>query len=59
MHTGGEEAEPEWVEVVTEMLVGLLSQPSSAVRSVVNTVFSMLCSSVTPAAMQLILDVSY
>ena len=50
--------EPEWVEVVTEMLLSLLSQPSNAVRSVVTTVFAMLCPHITAGALQLILDVS-
>ena len=50
------DSEPEWVEVVTEMLLSLLSQQSHLVRVVVTTVFSMLTPHLTPAALQLIMS---
>ncbi|KAI0226759.1 Myb-binding protein 1A-like protein [Lamellibrachia satsuma] len=49
--------EPEWVEVITELLLSMLSEQSHLVRVVVNTVFRMLCPHMTTAALQLILDV--
>ena len=50
-------AEPEWVEVITELLLSMLSEQSHLVRVVVNTVFRMLCPHMTTVALQLILDV--
>ena len=51
-------AEPDWVEVITELLLSMLSEQSHLVRVVVNTVFRMLCPHMTTVALQLILDVS-
>ncbi|XP_012787360.2 myb-binding protein 1A [Sorex araneus] len=49
--------EPPWVEVLVEILLALLAQPSHLVRLVTRTVFSHICSHLTPRALQLILDV--
>ncbi|XP_013379455.1 myb-binding protein 1A-like protein isoform X2 [Lingula anatina] len=51
------DGEPEWVEVITEILLSLLSQPSHLVRVVVSSVFRMLCPHMTTDALQLIIDV--
>lgn len=53
-----EEAEPEWVEVMVDILLSLLSQPSRHIRQVCKTVFSSICPHVTAAALTAILDVS-
>ena len=50
--------EPEWVEVVTDLLLSLLAQKSHLVRSVVKTVFTLLSGNLTSQALELILDVS-
>ena len=50
--------EPEWVDVVTELLLSLLMQSSHLVRVVVGNVFSMLVPLITDQSIQLILDVS-
>ena len=50
--------EPEWVEVVTEILLSLLSKPSHLLRTVVDGVFKMICPQMTPEALQLLLNVS-
>ncbi|XP_067866182.1 myb-binding protein 1A-like protein [Heterodontus francisci] len=52
-----DEEEPEWVEVVVEILLSFLSQPSRLMRQVSKTVFLRICPHVTKAALQLILDV--
>eukprot|EP00061_Rhincodon_typus_P018904 g48279.t1 len=49
--------EPEWVEVVVEILLSFLSQPSRLMRQVSKTVFVRICPRITKAALQLILDV--
>ncbi|XP_077749296.1 myb-binding protein 1A [Canis aureus] len=49
--------EPPWVEVLVEILLALLAQPSHLMRQVARTVFSHICSHLTPRALQLILDV--
>ncbi|XP_067864053.1 myb-binding protein 1A-like protein isoform X2 [Heptranchias perlo] len=49
--------EPEWVEVVVEILLSFLSQPSRLMRQVTRTVFVRICPHVTKGALQLILDV--
>ncbi|XP_078404361.1 LOW QUALITY PROTEIN: myb-binding protein 1A-like protein [Cetorhinus maximus] len=52
-----DEEEPEWVEVVVEILLSFLSQPSRLMRQITKTVFVRICPHVTKAALQLILDV--
>uniref|UniRef100_A0A674PP98 MYB binding protein (P160) 1a n=1 Tax=Takifugu rubripes TaxID=31033 RepID=A0A674PP98_TAKRU len=52
-----QEEEPEWVEVMVDILLSLLSQPSRHIRQVCKTVFSSICPNVTPAALNAILDV--
>ncbi|KFO20358.1 Myb-binding protein 1A [Fukomys damarensis] len=49
--------EPPWVEVMVEILLSLLSQPSNLMRHVARSVFGHICSHVTPRALQLILNV--
>uniref|UniRef100_A0A8D3CV44 Myb-binding protein 1A-like protein n=1 Tax=Scophthalmus maximus TaxID=52904 RepID=A0A8D3CV44_SCOMX len=53
-----QEHEPEWVEVMVDILLSLLSQPSRHIRQVCKTVFSSICPHVTAAALTAILDVS-
>ncbi|XP_071023518.1 myb-binding protein 1A-like protein [Oncorhynchus clarkii lewisi] len=53
---GGEE-EPHWAEVVVDILLSLLSQPSRHIRHVCRTVFSNICPHVTARALTAILDV--
>ncbi|XP_049326442.1 myb-binding protein 1A-like protein [Astyanax mexicanus] len=54
--TDGEQ-EPHWVEVVVEILLSLLSQPSRLIRSVCKTAFGRLCPHLTQPALTAILDV--
>ncbi|KAB1266199.1 Myb-binding protein 1A [Camelus dromedarius] len=49
--------EPPWVEVLVEILLALLAQPSHLMRQVARNVFGHVCSHLTPHALQLILDV--
>lgn len=42
-----------------EILLALLAQPSHLIRQVARSVFSHICSHLTPRALQLILDVSW
>ncbi|XP_064234136.1 myb-binding protein 1A [Aotus nancymaae] len=49
--------EPPWVEVLVEILLALLAQPSHLIRQVARSVFGHVCSHLTPRALQLILDV--
>ncbi|CAK6437818.1 unnamed protein product [Pipistrellus nathusii] len=49
--------EPPWVEVLVEILLALLAQPSHLIRQVARTVFGHVCAHLTPRALQLILDV--
>lgn len=49
--------EPPWVEVMVEILLSLLSQPSNLMRQVARSVFGHICSHLTPRALQLILNV--
>lgn len=51
------EEEPEWVEVMVDLLLSLLSRPSRHIRQVCRTVFASICPNVTPAALAAILDV--
>ena len=53
-----EEQGPDWVEVMVDILLSLLSQPSRHIRQVCKTVFTSICPHVTPAALTAILDVS-
>ena len=50
--------EPEWVEVVTELLLSLLSQSSHLVRVVVKNVFSLLIPHLTRTSLDVIFNVS-
>ncbi|XP_069741084.1 myb-binding protein 1A-like protein [Narcine bancroftii] len=49
--------EPEWVEVMVEILLSFLSQSSRLTRQVSKMVFTRICPHVTKEALQLILDV--
>lgn len=51
--------EPAWVEVMVEILLSLLAQPSNLMRKVVRNVFGHICSHLTPRGLQLILAVSW
>ena len=50
--------EPHWVEVLTEVLLSLLTQPSSLFRHVVDHVFTLLAPHLTLNALNMILEVS-
>ncbi|CAB1316566.1 unnamed protein product [Coregonus sp. 'balchen'] len=52
-----EGVEPHWAEVVVDILLSLLSQPSRHIRHVCRTVFSNICPHVTARALTAILDV--
>ncbi|XP_068187721.1 myb-binding protein 1A-like protein [Antennarius striatus] len=52
-----EEEGPHWVEVMVDILLSLLSQPSRHIRQVCKTVFSSICPHVTAPALSAILDV--
>lgn len=49
--------EPEWVEVMVEILLSLFSQPSRLFRVVSRNVFKKICPYLTKNALQLILNV--
>ncbi|XP_067295675.1 myb-binding protein 1A-like protein [Pseudorasbora parva] len=49
--------EPHWVEVVVEILLSLLSQPSRLIRSVCKSVFGRICPHITQGALNSILSV--
>ncbi|XP_072164198.1 myb-binding protein 1A-like protein [Diadema setosum] len=51
------EEEPDWVEVIAEILLSLLSKPSHLLRTVVDLAFRMMCPGMTSPALQLLLDV--
>ncbi|XP_034033371.1 myb-binding protein 1A-like protein isoform X3 [Thalassophryne amazonica] len=53
----GQEEEPEWVEVMVDTLLSLLSLPSRHIRLVCKTVFSSICPDITEAALGAIMDV--
>ncbi|XP_053337367.1 myb-binding protein 1A-like protein [Clarias gariepinus] len=53
----GEGAEPHWVEVVVDILLSLLAQPSRLIRSVCKTAFSRVCPYITQPALTAILNV--
>ncbi|KAM6118597.1 myb-binding protein 1A [Phoenicopterus ruber ruber] len=50
-------AEPGWVEVMVEILLSLLAQPSLLIRRISKSVFVRICPNLTKRALQLILDV--
>ncbi|NWH46691.1 MBB1A protein, partial [Fregata magnificens] len=50
-------AEPGWVEVMVEILLSLLAQPSLLIRRISKSVFVRICPSLTKRGLQLILDV--
>ncbi|CAL8365233.1 unnamed protein product [Lota lota] len=52
-----EEVEPHWAEVVVDILLSLLSQPSRHIRQVCKTVFASICPHITATALTTILDV--
>lgn len=49
--------EPEWIEVVVDLFLHLLSQNTSFLRNVVNSVFPQLCGSLNLTAVHQILSV--
>lgn len=53
--TSNETNEAEWIEVVVDLFLQLLSQSKSFMRSVVDNVFPELCPNLTPAAVDQIL----
>ncbi|XP_008947458.1 PREDICTED: myb-binding protein 1A, partial [Merops nubicus] len=50
-------AEPGWVEVMVEILLSLLAQPSLLMRRISKSVFVRICPDLTKRGLQLILDV--
>ncbi|XP_038615517.1 myb-binding protein 1A [Tachyglossus aculeatus] len=50
-------AEPGWVEVMVEILLSLLAQPSRLMRQAIRSVFARICPHLSRPALQLILDV--
>ncbi|NXS93155.1 MBB1A protein, partial [Jacana jacana] len=50
-------AEPGWVEVMVEILLSLLAQPSLLIRRISRSVFVRICPNLTKRGLQLILDV--
>jgi len=54
---GPAEEEPNWLEVVTDILLSLLSQDQHLLRSLVLSVWSLLANHITVAALQQVLDV--
>ncbi|XP_068766551.1 myb-binding protein 1A [Struthio camelus] len=52
-----ENSEPGWVEVIVEILLSLLAQPSLLIRRISKSVFGRICPSLTKRGLQLILDV--
>ncbi|KAK7172611.1 hypothetical protein R3I93_002657 [Phoxinus phoxinus] len=53
----GSDEEPHWVEVVVEILLSLLSQPSRLIRCVCKAVFNRICPHLTQGALSSILSV--
>lgn len=53
-----EQTEPEWVEVVVDVLLSMLSQGNKLTRAIVDNVFCLVCPHLTEQALQQILDVS-
>uniref|UniRef100_A0A8B9QJM8 MYB binding protein 1a n=1 Tax=Apteryx owenii TaxID=8824 RepID=A0A8B9QJM8_APTOW len=52
-----ENSEPGWVEVIVEILLSLLAQPSLLIRRISKSVFGRICPNLTKRGLQLILDV--
>nr|XP_047923861.1 myb-binding protein 1A isoform X1 [Anser cygnoides]XP_047923862.1 myb-binding protein 1A isoform X2 [Anser cygnoides] len=52
-----ENTEPGWVEVIVEILLSLLAQPSLLIRRISKSVFGRICPNLTKNGLQLILDV--
>lgn len=50
--------EPEWCEVITEVLISLMSKSSHLLRTVSTSVFTKILPMCNTASIQLILDVS-
>ncbi|KAM7033257.1 myb-binding protein 1A [Acridotheres tristis] len=50
-------SEPGWVEVMVEILLSLLAQPSLLLRRISKSVFVSICPNLTKRGLQLILDV--
>ncbi|NXU87210.1 MBB1A protein, partial [Xiphorhynchus elegans] len=50
-------SEPGWVEVMVEILLSLLAQPSLLLRRISKSVFVWICPNLTKKGLQLILDV--
>ncbi|XP_071620947.1 myb-binding protein 1A isoform X2 [Heliangelus exortis] len=50
-------SEPGWVEVMVEILLSLLAQPSLLIRRISKSVFVRICPNLTKRGLQLILDV--
>merc|ERR1711936_943941 len=51
------EEEPDWVEVVTEILLSILASNNRLLRGVVGSVFSVICPQMNQAAMLSLLNV--
>ena len=49
--------EPHWVEVVTDLMLSLLSQNRHVLRQVVNSVTGLLCPHMTQKALMAIMEV--
>ncbi|CAC5358594.1 POL5 [Mytilus coruscus] len=49
--------EPAWIEVLTELLLSMMSQGSTFARMVANNVFACMANHITPEAMSLITEV--
>lgn len=54
----GSEDEPEWVEVIVDLLLSLLSRNNHLLRSMVKCVFPHMCAVLTAASIHQILSVS-
>uniref|UniRef100_A0A8C3KPV2 MYB binding protein 1a n=1 Tax=Calidris pygmaea TaxID=425635 RepID=A0A8C3KPV2_9CHAR len=50
-------AEPGWIEVMVEILLSLLAQPSLLIRRISRSVFVRICPNLNKRGLQLILDV--
>ena len=51
------QATPGWMDVLIDMLLGFLSEGSQLWRSVVDQVFRMVATHITPSALELIVKV--
>lgn len=52
------EEDPHWLEVVTDILLSLLSRDQHLLRSIVVSVWSLLAEHINPNALQQVLDVN-